>query len=175
MERIIIDMDEVIADPMGSMVSWYEDQYKLKVDYANIKDGSWIRGFPSQHHELVLDRLKSPGFFRDLPVMENAVDVLKEMNQRYEIFIVSAAIEFPNSLKDKHDWLLQYFPYFTWKQLVLCGDKRMINGDYMIDDHLKNLVHFKGKKYLYTSFHNKEVIGYERINNWMEAANIFLK
>jgi 5'(3')-deoxyribonucleotidase len=93
MERIIIDMDEVIADPMGAMVSWYEDQYKLKVDYANIKNGSWVRGFPTQHHELVLERLHGPGFFRDLPVMDDAVDVLKEMNQRYEIFIVSKFIK----------------------------------------------------------------------------------
>ncbi len=175
MERIIIDMDEVIADPMGAMVTWYEENHPQKVNFDNIKEGSWVRGFPEQHRQLVLDKLHGPGFFRDLPVMEDAVDVLKEMNTRYEIFIVSAAVEFPNSLKEKHDWLLEYFPYFTWRQLVLCGDKRMISGDYMIDDHLKNLVHFKGKQLLYTAFHNREVEGYTRLNNWKEAADLFLK
>jgi 5'(3')-deoxyribonucleotidase len=175
MERIIIDMDEVIADPMGAMINWYEKKYINKVNYDNIKEGSWLKAFPDEHHALVLDKLYSPGFFRDLPVMDDAVDVLKEMNSRYEIFIVSAAMEFPNSLKDKHDWLLEYFPYFTWRQLVLCGDKRMIMGDHMIDDHLKNLVHFKGNKLLYSALHNREVQGYQRINNWKEAARIFLK
>lgn len=175
MERIIIDMDEVIADPMGAMISWYEKTFRGSVNFDHIKEGSWLRGFPDEHHQMVLDKLHSPGFFRDLPVMDDAVDVLKEMNGRYEIFIVSAAVEFPNSLKDKHDWLLEYFPFFTWKQLVLCGDKRMIVGDHMIDDHLKNLIHFKGNKLLYSALHNREVQGYQRVHNWKEVAAIFLK
>jgi 5'(3')-deoxyribonucleotidase len=44
----------------------------------------------------------------------------------------------------------------------------------MIDDHVRNLEHFKGNKYLYTSPHNAMVTGYRRINNWKEAAGIFL-
>ena len=85
------------------------------------------------------------------------MDVLREMNKRYEVFIVSAATEFPNSLKDKVEWLGDHFPFFTWRQLVLCGDKKLINGDYMIDDHVRNLKDFNGKKYLYTSAHNLDV------------------
>ena len=175
MERIIIDMDEVIADPLAEIANWYERAHDIKVNYANIKGGTWMGGFPEQHHQLVREKLFAEGFFRNLPVMDDAVDVLKEMNKRYEIYIVSAAVEFPNSLKDKHDWLLENFPYFTWKQLVLCGDKKMITGDYMIDDHLKNLIHFKGKPLLYSALHNSDVEGYERINNWKEAADMFLK
>ena len=98
-----------------------------------------------------------------------------EMNKRYEIFIVSAAIEFPNSLKDKLEWLLEFFPFFTWKQLVLCGDKRIVHGDYMIDDNIWNLEPFNGKKYLFTSVHNLQVKGYDRLNNWKEVADVFLK
>jgi len=174
MERVIIDMDEVIADPMGAMIAWYEKEHGLPVNFSMMK-GSWLPGFPEQHHTMIRERLYEPGFFRNLPVMKDAVDVLKEMNQRYEIFIVSAATEFPNSLKDKLDWLLEHFPFFTWKQLVLCGEKRMVYGDYMIDDHVRHLQHFNGKKYLYTSPHNKDITGYDRLNNWQEAAEIFLK
>jgi len=174
MERVIIDMDEVIADPMGAMVTWYEKEYALPIDYTKMK-GSWLLGFPEQHHKLIRERLHEPGFFRNLPVMKDSVDVLKEMNDRYEIFIVSAATEFPNSLKDKLDWLLEHFPFFNWKQLVLCGEKRMVYGDYMIDDHVRHLQHFKGKGYLFTSIHNLDVTGYDRLNNWEEAAKVFLK
>jgi len=167
-------MDEVIADPMGAMITWYGEQYKLPVDYTKMK-GSWLLGFPEQHHKLIRARLHEPGFFRDLPVMKDSADVLKEMNDRYEIYIVSAATEFPNSLKDKLDWLFEHFPFFTWKQLVLCGEKRMVYGDYMIDDHVRHLQHFNGKKYLFTAAHNLDVTGYDRLNNWQEAAKVFLK
>lgn len=173
MERIIIDMDEVIADPMGEMIRWYEESYGQVVDTSKMRD-SWVRGFPDEHQLLVRERLMSPGFFRHLPVMENSVEVLKEINDKYELYIVSAAMEFPHSLKDKLDWLLENFPFLTWKQLVLCGDKKLISGDYMIDDHVRNLEHFPGKKYLFSSAHNAHISGYDRINNWKEAQEIFL-
>jgi 5'-nucleotidase len=174
MERVIIDMDEVIADPMGEMINWYRDEFGQEVDFSKMTSGSWVKGFPEEHQPLILEKLMSPGFFRYLPVMQDSVDVLKEMNKSYEIFIVSAAVEFPNSLKDKLDWLLEHFPFFTWRQLVLCGDKRMINGDHMIDDHPRNLVHFPGKKYLFDTPHNISVTEYQRLHNWKEAAEIFL-
>jgi 5'-nucleotidase len=173
-ERVIIDMDEVIADPMGDMIDWYMKEYKLEVDREKMLSGSWLRGFPDHHQELVKERLLSVGFFRNLPVMEDSVEVIREMNKKYEVYIVSAAMEFPNSLKDKLEWLIEHFPFLTWKQVVLCGDKKLIAGDYMIDDHVRNLEHFVGKKYLYTSAHNLNITGYDRINNWKEAAAIFL-
>ena len=167
-------MDEVIADPMGEMIRWYNDQYGSEPDKARMI-GSWVKGFPEEHQPMIMERIKAPGFFRHLPVMEDAVDVLRRLNERYEVFIVSAAMEFPNSLKDKYDWLMEHFPFFTLKQIALSGSKDLVYGDFMIDDHVKNLKNFKGKPYLYTSAHNLTVTGYDRINSWKEAADIFLK
>ena len=175
MQRVIIDMDEVIADPMGDMIRWYRKTYDGTVDFQKMVGASWLKGFPEEHQRLVKDRLLAKGFFRSLSVMKDSVEVLERMNRRYEIFIVSAAMEFPNSLKEKLEWLLEHFPFFSWKQLVLCGDKRMVFGDFIVDDHVRNLEHFNGKKYLFTSAHNLHVEGYDRINNWQEAASIFLK
>lgn len=175
MKRVLVDMDEVIADPMGDMVTWYKEEYGLEVDYQKMIGGSWLKGFPEQHQELVYDRLRAPGFFRHLTVMPDSIEVLKEMNQRYEVFIVSAAMQFPNSLKDKWDWLQDHFPFFTWQQVTLCGDKKVVYGDYMIDDHVRNLKDFNGQKYLFTSAHNLDVTGYERLNNWQDAAKVFLQ
>jgi 5'-nucleotidase len=175
MQRVIVDMDEVIADPMNEMIDWYRERYSQEIDYEKMLVGSWIKGFPDEHQSLVLERLLSPGFFRNLPVIADSVEVLNEMNKKYEVFIVSAATEFPNSLKEKMDWLADHFPFFGWRQIALCGDKSIVHGDFMIDDHIKNLKHFKGKPYLFTAAHNLTVSGYDRINNWKEAAEIFLK
>lgn len=174
-ERIIIDMDEVICDTMGGMIEWYVKEYQGEIDREKMLVGSWMKGFPEQHHALIRERLFSQGFFRNLPVMKDSVEVVRELNQRYEVFIVSAAMEFPNSLKDKADWLYAHFPFLTWRQLTLCGDKRLIQGDYMIDDLVRNFEFFNGKKYLFSSAHNLNVTGYLRLNNWKEAAEVFLK
>lgn len=174
MERVIVDMDEVIADPMGAMINWYRTEHSNEINFNKMLGGSWIKGFPKDHQEMLFQRLHAPGFFRHLPVVAGSVPVLREMNRRYELFIVSAAMEFPHSLKDKYDWLQDHFPFISWRQLVLCGSKAVIQGDYMIDDHVKNLQHFKGKKYLYTAAHNLDITGYERLNNWEEVAKVFL-
>ena len=95
MERIIVDMDEVMADPMGAMIDWYSYTYNLPVDYNKMLGTGWIKGFPEQHQEECWQRLLAPGFFRHLPVIENCPEVLKEINQRYELFIVSERLNFP--------------------------------------------------------------------------------
>lgn len=38
MERIIIDMDEVMADTMGAMCEWYKKTYGLPLDYSKVNN-----------------------------------------------------------------------------------------------------------------------------------------
>ena len=54
-------MDEVIADPMGAMITWYEKAYAIPIDFSKMK-GSWLFGFPEQHQALVRERLYDPVF-----------------------------------------------------------------------------------------------------------------
>jgi 5'-nucleotidase len=176
MQRVIIDMDEVIADTTLGMANWYRQQFGGEIDLEKVREGgSLVKGFPDEHQAIVRQQLYEPGFFRGLPPMKDSIDVLARLNKKYEIYIVSAAMEFPNSLREKYDWLMEHFPFLTWHQFVLCGDKKMINGDFMIDDHARHLVHFKGKSYLFTGPHNLDESGYERLNSWEEAAALFLK
>jgi len=176
MQRIIVDMDEVIADTTLGMRNWYRKNFGGEIDFDKMLAGqSLVKGFPEEHQAIVRQQLFEPGFFRGLPVIENSIEVLEEMNKRYDIYIVSAAIEFPNSLKDKYEWLLENYPFFKWQQLVLSGDKKMIHGDFMIDDHARHLEHFKGKPYLFTAPHNLNEKRFDRIDNWKQAGDIFLR
>jgi 5'(3')-deoxyribonucleotidase len=175
MKRVLVDMDEVIADTTGGMIEWYKQVYGGDIDYAKmLEGGSLIKGFPEAHQAIVRQQLFEPGFFRHLPVMENSIEVLEQMNRKYQVYIVSAATEFPNSLTDKYNWLMEHYPFFNWKQLVLCGDKSMIQADFMIDDHTRHLQLFKGTPYLFSAPHNLNETGYERLNNWQHTAEIFL-
>jgi 5'(3')-deoxyribonucleotidase len=175
MKRILVDMDEVIADTTTGMTDWYRKIYGGNIDYNKMLAGkSLVKGFPDEHQAAVRQQLYEPGFFRHLPVMKDSIEVLEQMNQRYDIYIVSAATEFPNSLKDKLDWLGEYFPFITWQQLVLCGDKKMIQADVMIDDHARHLELFKGEPYLFSAGHNLEETRFARLTSWENAATIFL-
>lgn len=121
--------------------------------------------------------VNSLGFFRNAPVMEDSQRVLKLLNDQYKIFIVSAAMEFPNSLSEKQVWLNEHFPFINWRQIVFCGSKEIINTDIMIDDHFKNLDFFTGEtSLLFTQPHNQLTNSgrHKRIHSWLEIEQLLL-
>lgn len=103
--------------------------------------------------------------------MEDSIESVKLLNDKYDLFIVSAAMEFPHSLPEKLEWLKEYFPFLTWQQFVFCGSKTVIQGDIMIDDHYKNLDHFPGRTILFTQPHNygHDDKQHERVFSWKEV------
>lgn len=167
---IACDMDEVVADVYDKFLKIYATTYNRVLK----KEDYWGKKIYQIDGAIKLrDVLYDKGFFADLPVMKDSQEVLQELQEKYEIFFVSAAMEFSNSLVDKRNWAQQHFPFIPWKNIVLCGSKRIIRADYMIDDHPRNLVDFDGKGLLYTSSHNIDENRFTRVNNWQEVRDFF--
>ena len=172
MKRVIIDMDHVMAAITQQYIQWYKNHTGIEVDEALLIGKPESEAFPDK--DLIWKFLYSPGFFRTAPVIQGSQEVIEKLNNKYEVFIVSAAMEFPQSLVEKYDWLQEHFSFISWKQVVFCGSKTVIKGDYMIDDHLKNLDYFDGEKLLFTAAHNALVTGYTRVDTWQDVAAILL-
>jgi 5'(3')-deoxyribonucleotidase len=68
----------------------------------------------------------------------------------------------------------KHFPFITWKHIVFCGHKYMIQADYLIDDHEKNLHTFTGTPLLFTAPHNLHINDFQRVNNWKEVELLLL-
>ena len=77
-------------------------------------------------------------------------------------------MQFPNSLREKSDWLDQYFPFIPWQNRILCGEKYILNGDVLIDDRSYHLRKFENRGILFTSPHNTKTEGFERASSWLE-------
>lgn len=170
MPTLIVDMDEVIADPVTKLRAWYQRDHGKTLAEEEILGRELREAVIPEHAPCFYRYLNTPGFFRDLPLMEGARDVLEDLNQRYALFLVSAAMEFPNSLKDKYEWAMEQLPFLTWQQICLCGSKSIVQADIMIDDRAKNFSVATGRPLLYAAHHNIYVEGYERVNNWKEIA-----
>lgn len=167
---IACDMDEVVADVYHKFVALYAERYGKWLQ----KEDYWGRKiYQLDGASDLRNALHEQGFFADLPVMSDSQAVLKNLQADYEIFFVSAAMEFPNSLVDKRNWAQRHFPFIHWKNIVFCGSKTIIQADYMIDDHVRNLEKFKGKGLLYTATHNIEETRFTRVNNWKEIQTFF--
>lgn len=169
-KSIAIDMDGVIADVELQFIIWYQREYGLQFTKEYLAGKNDDNMFPEAG--AVRRFVRSPGFFADIPVMDGAVEAVQKLMETHEVYIVSAAMEFPLSLPEKLQWLKNHFPFIGWRNIIFCGDKSIINTDYMIDDHLKNLDNFRGKPIMFHAYHN---IGYDhhvRANNWDEVLKI---
>jgi 5'-nucleotidase len=171
MKRILVDMDGVIADVYTRFFELYEKETGKKKTMEEIIGFKEAEAFPE-----VYRWVETPGFFRTIPVMNESQRVLKLLNERYDIVIVSMATEFPYSLTDKQLWLNDNFPFISWKQVVLCGNKNLIKADLMIDDHFKNLDNFEGDTIMYLQPHNINDTShnYKTVSSWTEIEKLFL-
>lgn len=168
MQRVLIDMDDVMANTSSKIVAVMNDLLHKNYDMESLKNKSVFDEFIAQYAQK-RDFLHQPGFFEDLEVMPNAQEVIAKIQKKYEVFVVSAATEFPNSLAEKMRWLDKNFPAIGWKNTVFCGHKYQIKGDYLIDDHTKNFEKFEGKALWFNAFHNifKES-NYQKFDTWTD-------
>jgi 5'(3')-deoxyribonucleotidase len=129
---------------------------------------------PEPHRQYVSSLPRTPGFFASLKMIEGSRSALEALGLHAEIYIVSAATEYPNSLREKFDWLAGNFSFIDWRHIVLCGDKSIINADYMIDDNIYHLRRFQGEKVLFDSPHNRHVTdAVHRVRSWKEVLTFF--
>jgi 5'(3')-deoxyribonucleotidase len=171
MKRILVDMDGVLADVYPRFFELYEQETgnkKTMGEIIGLKEGE---AFPELYRWV-----ETPGFFRSIPVMADSQRVLKLLNKTYEILVISMATEFPVSLTDKQMWINDHFPFISWRQVIFCGNKSLIQADLMIDDHFKNLDHFKGETIIFSQPHNinNTYNQHKTVSSWREIEKLLL-
>jgi 5'-nucleotidase len=168
---IAVDMDGVLADTETHFIQYFEKESGEKYDRRSMLGVPESLAFPDK--TAVRRFVHTPGFFRTLPLITGGVSAIQSLMEDFDVYIVSAAMEFPLSLYEKKLWLEEHFPFISWRNIVFCGDKSIIKTDYLIDDHLKNLDNFSGIPLLFSAAHNVNVNHHKRLNNWAEILAYF--
>ena len=173
-KRICVDMDEVIADAVAEHLLRYNRDFEENVTVDDLH-GKWLWDVVQlDRHNALEAYLRSDDFFAVLGVMPDSQRVLEALQVDYDVFIATAAMEVPTSFMAKYKWLGQHFPFIAPSHIVFCGDKSILNADYLIDDNPRQLGRFLGEGILYNSPHNVNVTGYRRVKNWLEVETMFL-
>ncbi|APY12329.1 5'(3')-deoxyribonucleotidase [Seonamhaeicola sp. S2-3] len=171
---IFVDMDDVLTDTYGKHIELYNKEHQQKLSLAHIESGEVWQNVPETHKESILQHAYKKGFFRDLKPIKDAIQVMEALYKKHEVYIATAATQFPNSLQEKSDWLDQYMPFITWEHRIMCGHKFILRGDLLIDDRTYNLEKFEGDTLLFNSPHNVGETGYTRVSSWLEIAERLL-
>lgn len=117
MKIVYVDMDNVLVDFESGIDQLSEETY--------------------QEYEDDLDEV--PGFFRDLPPIEGAIEAFHKLNEQYDVYILSTAPwRNPSAWIDKLLWVKKHLPQVAHKRLILSHNKHLNRGDYLIDDRTAN-------------------------------------
>lgn len=171
--RVLIDMDDVLADLRTPWIQAISDEHQVKIDPSQVK--SWEIHKELQLPETIYRIIERPGFFENLPVMSNAVEVMKVLWEQYDCYIVSASSYSHDIVPQKWRWLQKHFPFIQKEKVIFAKDKSVIKADFMIDDGPHNLRAFDGWRICYDSPYNR-VLDFPidvRVSNWYEIANFF--
>ncbi len=171
---VFVDMDEVLADTYGAHIEIYNAEFNGSLTSEKCSGSEVWKMVPEAHQESVRKHAARRGFFRDLKVIEQSQEVLLRISKVHDVYIASAAMQFPNSLEEKSDWLDEHFPFIPWQNRILCGHKHILKGDVLIDDRSYNLKNFEGRGILFTSPHNVNTEGFERADSWLELGEKLL-
>ena len=174
MKRICVDMDEVMADALAEHLRRYNRDHEDQLSLDDLQGKALWDVVSFDRHNTLLGYLSSADFFENLSVMPESQRVMRRLQQEYEVFIATAAMEVPTSFHQKFRWLERHFPFILPSHIVYCGDKSILNADFLIDDNPRQLRRFKGEGILFTSPHNIAVQGYRRVNDWLDVEKLFL-
>lgn len=176
MERIAIDMDGVLADTLRAELAWFREHYGYRWMPAELAGKELFGDVVAPAHAAAHRAMLEEGsFFGDLPVMPGAVEVVRRLAERYEVFVASSATEFPGSMAPKLRWLARHFPFLPASQVVFCGDKSILGADVLIDDNAHRFARFPGRRLLFDAPHNALETGHRRVASWSEVARLLLE
>jgi len=167
-------MDEVLANYTLKVLQVLKKETGYDLKFESIKGKFLSKWLPEEFLEIVTSYPYRQGWFADLEAMEGSCEVMEKLYQKYEVYIVTSAIEFPYAAFDKNVWLKKNFPFIDNHRLVISNHKHIINGNLLIDDNPKHLRNFPNQKLLFTAFHNVNINAFERVNNWSDIESRLL-
>ncbi len=174
MQRIAIDMDEVMADTMGRYLDLYNADFNLDLTPSYFHGRRIFDVIPEEHRERAFSYFEQESFFAGIDVMPGSQEVIRALQDRYDVFVSTAAMDVPCSFSAKYHWLQEHFPFIPTSNIVFCGDKSIVAADYLIDDNTRHLANFRGEGVVYTAPHNVAESRFRRVDNWEAVRAMFL-
>jgi 5'(3')-deoxyribonucleotidase/uncharacterized protein with PQ loop repeat len=173
--RIAIDMDETITDSLGKHLRLYNQAFGENLTPADLDGKDLEDTVPAEREKATRAMVFDASFFTDLDMIAGSREVLRELAERHEVFVATAAMEVPTSFEAKYAWLREHLPFIPPSHYVFCGDKGVLDVDYLIDDNPRHFQNLRGRPILFSAPHNKYEKRYERANSWSEVRRLLLE
>lgn len=170
---ILVDMDDTIVNILDAWVEWLNRSFGTAVNPDEVTQWDMTKSFPTLTPEQIYSPLLCDDFWYRVMPIEGAQEALKQLiDDGHKIFIVTSSTY--QTLRSKMEVaLFGYFPFLSWKDVIVARYKQIIKGDVLVDDGAHNLENGEYLKVLMSAPHNKEydaeTNGMIRVKNWEDA------
>jgi 5'(3')-deoxyribonucleotidase len=120
-KRLYIDMDGVLCDFIGAF-------NRESSEHVKFPQSRW-------------------GFFTNLEPIPSSIYFVKQLMLVYDVWILTRP-SYMNALcyTEKRLWIEKYFGLEFCQKLIICSDKSLVKGDFLIDDSITDgQLEFEGK------------------------------
>jgi len=178
---VLVDMDGVLVNHIQTWCDFYNKKYGENLTVEEF-GGTWDlhKNVREDVGEKVYDLLFMPQFYNFVEPLEGALAGFEKLvnHKNFDTYVVSAYGGNANQAFGKCEWLKKHTPFLDPEHIILCCEKSLIFGDFLIDDSEKNLIKWEEtwKSYdstaiMMTALHNKDCAGFARVNNWQDILN----
>ncbi len=183
MKTLMVDMDHVITNGryFDYICEFLGENLELEKQQTY-----YLQDLVSHQKEEFWEWVKEKNFYEKAPLYQDCYSVLEKLNQKYELYIVTAylwtdVIDLSGeNLKNKYYYLRKMLPFIKPKQYIFTTNKKMIPFDIKVDDRVDNLEQ-ASTKILFSAWHNKKLTekelkekGIIRVNDWKEIEELLL-
>lgn len=171
--NIGIDLDGVVFRTLDEVIRRYNLEYKKEVVVEQIKGWdthNWVEGDRN-----IYKYFNDPEFYRDLPVAEGAVEVLRELDKEHNIYLITDTPWI--GLAYRVAQIERVFPYDTFrfmqaKNVFITPKKEMVMLDVLLDDRPENIINFAAAGYgipvVFDWPLNRHLQDYQRVADWYQ-------
>lgn len=169
---VLIDMDDTIENLCETWVAYLNETHNTYVALSDIKEWDMTKAFPMLTTDEIFKPLTDERLWKRVSPLPGAVKNIKKIiDDGHKVFILTAS--HPNTVALKlNNVLFKYFPYITYKDVIISFKKQLIKGDILIDDAPHNLEDGDYFKLLFDAPHNQSynesANGIVRVHNWDE-------
>ena len=110
-KKVYVDMDGVLCDFFGAALSA-------------------LRKYPEQKYPQ-----SQWGFFLKLKEIPGAIESFRRLEEKYDVWILTRpSFRNVNCFTEKAQWIWDHLGFDVVQRMVVCGDKSLLKGEYLIDD-----------------------------------------
>lgn len=170
MIRILVDVDSVIADLMPAWLRVYNKEYDDSLRVEQITEWDMTKFVKPECGTKIYSYLHDPSLYDEVFPIDGAISSIHWLRQHgYDIRFVTSGIQPAKIIWLGNKGLLMSEHFLFSPDVVIAHDKRLINGDILIDDNLKNCESFQGKSILFSQPWNDVVSNFFRASSWPDV------